>query len=60
MYYYMDSGQLVTRINSTPSEVNLNDVIIEASRTITIDMRSNFILAKMDLLKFTRNINQYY
>lgn len=44
--YYMESGQLVTRINSTSSKVNLKVVIDKTSRKITSDMRSNFILSK--------------
>ena len=52
----MDSGELVTRVNSTPSKVNLKMLLDNASMNITRDIRSNFKLSKMEKIRFTRNI----
>lgn len=52
----MSSEALVTRVNSTPSKVNLKRLLDNASIKITRDIRSNFKLSKMENIRFTRNI----
>ena len=44
----MSSEALVTRVNSTPSKVNLKRLLDNASMNITRDIRSNFRLSKME------------